>query len=230
MERHILTDIPFKADLEALAKRVRVERLSPLYDELVSYVGQAEAVARPKAIYQVGYVGERGEDWVVIEGQRFTSRILRVNVQDVHRVFVYVATCGTEVQQWAEGRADPLEQYWANAFQEMVLRVAIKTLGAHLDKLYDPGRTSVMSPGSLGEWPLSEQRPLFALLGNVEQAIGVRLTESLLMLPEKSVSGIRFATEERFESCQLCPRPDCPGRRAPHDPELYERKYQSVPG
>ena len=229
MEKHILSEITFEANIEALAKRVHVEASSPLYGELVSYVQQAEAVARPKAMYRVGYVEERGEDWVTIGGRRFTSRILRVNLEPVHRVFVYVATCGVEMQQWAKGRTDPLEQYWSNVVQESALGAASRALGSHLNDLYDPGRTSAMAPGSLGEWPLSEQRPLFAFLGDTEQAIGVRLSESLLMVPTKSISGIRFVTEERFESCQLCPRSDCPGRRAPHDAELYERKYKAVP-
>ena len=230
MEEHILGDIEYKANIEALAKRVRVDPSGPLYDELVSYVRQAEVVARPKAMYRVGYVEERGDDWVTIGGQRFVSRILRVNLEPVHRVFVYVATCGVELQQWAAGRTDPLEQYWSNVVQESALGAASRALGAHLNDLYDPGRTSSMAPGSLGEWPLSEQRPLFGFLGDTEQAIGVRLSESLLMVPTKSVSGIRFATEERFESCQLCPRSDCPGRRAPHDAGLYARKYKAVPG
>ena len=58
-------------------------------------------------------------------------------------------------------------------------------------------------------------------------AIGVKLTESYLMEPNKSVSGIRFPTEERFESCMLCPRQDCPGRRSAYDPELYDQKYRA---
>lgn len=230
MEKHILDQIPYEADIEAVAKRVRVDPAGPFYDELVSYVEQAQVVARPKAMYGVGYIEERGDDWVVIGGQRFTSRILSVNLEPVHRAFVYVATCGVEIQQWAQGRTDPLEQYWSNVVQEMALRAASAALYAHLNELYEPGRTSVMSPGSLGEWPLSEQRPLFAFLGDTVGAIGVRLSESLLMVPTKSVSGIRFATEERFESCQLCLRSDCPGRRAPYDDALYERKYKAAPG
>jgi hypothetical protein len=226
VEKHVVSDVTFEVDIEALAKRVHVERSSDLFDELVAYARQAEAVARPKAVYRVGYVEERGEDWVRIGEQRFTSRILSVNLGAVHRVFVYVATCGIELQQWAEGRADPLEQYWSNVVQEMALGVAGRALSADLDQRYAPGRTSAMAPGSLGEWPLSEQRPLFAFLGDTEGDVGVRLSESLLMIPTKSVSGIRFTTEERFESCQLCPRPDCPGRRAPYDAGLYARKYK----
>ena len=61
-----------------------------------------------------------------------------------------------------------------------------------------------MNPGSLADWPLREQRPLFGLLGNVRAAIGVTLTPSLLMTPTKSVSGILFPSEETFASCQLC--------------------------
>ena len=85
--------------------------------------------------------------------------------------------------------------------------------------------TAVMNPGSLTDWPLREQRPLFALLGDVRSAIGVELTDTLLMVPRKSVSGIVFVAEETFASCQLCPRYDCPNRRAPYEAGLFERKY-----
>jgi hypothetical protein len=83
-----------------------------------------------------------------------------------------------------------------------------------------------MHPGSLQDWPVQEQGPLFALLGEAAPAIGVELTPSYLMVPTKSVSGIRFPLEESFESCQLCSRPNCPNRRAPYEEGLYERKYR----
>ena len=78
-----------------------------------------------------------------------------------------------------------------------------------------------MNPGSgnTGLWPLAQQKPLFELIGDVEASIGVRLTPSLLMLPNKSVSGILFPTEVHFETCQLCTREDCPRRRAPYQGE-----------
>jgi hypothetical protein len=164
----------------------------------------------------------------VIDGIRFSSRVLRVNLDQAHRVFAYLATCGVELQDWANLLSDPLEQYWANAIQEMVLRAATQAMNAHIVQHYQPGRTAAMAPGSLGEWPLPEQRPLFALLGSGTEVVGVRLLGSLLMTPTKSVSGIRFPTEEHFESCQLCPRSECPGRRAPYDETLYERKYRHM--
>jgi hypothetical protein len=86
-----------------------------------------------------------------------------------------------------------------------------------------------MNPGSLPDWPLQEQRQLFALLGDTRAAIGVELTDSCLMLPIKSLSGLRFPTGENFENCQLCPRERCPGRRTAYEPGLYERKYGRNP-
>ena len=74
-----------------------------------------------------------------------------------------------------------------------------------------------MSPGSLPDWPLEEQRVLFELLGETRKTIGVELTESLFMVPVKSLSGIVFTNEEGFASCQLCPREGCPGRRVPYE-------------
>jgi hypothetical protein len=57
----------------------------------------------------------------------------------------------------------------------------------------------------------------------------VTLTDSFLMVPTKSVSGIVFPTEVSFESCRLCPRSDCPGRRAKYDPNLWEQRYAEKP-
>ena len=75
---------------------------------------------------------------------------------------------------------------------------------------------SSLNPGSLKEWPITGQVPLFELLGGVTEDIGVVLSDSLLMSPVKSVSGIMFQSEEAYENCQLCPRENCPGRRAPY--------------
>jgi hypothetical protein len=81
-------------------------------------------------------------------------------------------------------------------------------------------KLGLMDPGSLEDWPIAEQAPLFALLGDTEGRLGVRLTDSLLMVPRKSISGILFPSEESFTSCRLCPRNPCQGRRVDYEPEL----------
>jgi len=229
MDTIVLDNIPFRIEIDRLAEKLRIGPKSRHLDDLKRLVDEAQAIARPKALYKTAYIESKGDDYVIVEGVRLSSRVLRVNLEHAHRVFPYVATCGTELQEWAASFEDILERYWTEIIQEEPLRAAMRALNEHLSTRYHPGSTSSMSPGRLEAWPLEEQRNLFALLGDTECSIGVRITDSLLMLPTKSLSGIRFPTEESFESCQLCPRERCPGRHAPYDESLFDRKYRFEP-
>ncbi|MBN2246450.1 MAG: vitamin B12 dependent methionine synthase, partial [Candidatus Aminicenantes bacterium] len=75
---------------------------------------------------------------------------------------------------------------------------------------------SSISPGSLTDWPIEEQKPLFSLFGDTQNLIGVILTPQMLMIPKKTISGIFFPTKEKFIPCRLCSRQDCPEREAPY--------------
>ena len=225
MEEIILTDIPFEPDRGQLMDKMRIKPGSHYVDELNALVDQAGRIAKPKGLYKVVPIDHKGDDTVVINGITFKSRILRVNLEQANRVFAFVATGGTELEQWVQSIDDILYNFWADAIAEQALRSAITALLAHMTDRYRPGHLSAMHPGSLGDWPIREQKALFDLLDNPREAIGVELLDSLLMTPTKSVSGIYFPTEESFESCQLCPIENCPNRRAPYDESLYERKY-----
>jgi hypothetical protein len=223
---YVLDQVPFDPALGALARRLRVKEGSRHLPELSQVLETAKSIAKPKAMYRLAYIDDKGPDTVTIDGVTLSSRVLRVNLEAAHRVFAYVATCGMELQTWGDGLDDMLHQYWADAIKEQALVAATKALAHHLSSCYELGRTATMAPGSLADWPLREQAPLFRILGDPHAAIGVELTDSFLMIPNKTVSGVRFPTEERFESCQLCPRESCPGRRAAFEPDLYDRKYR----
>jgi hypothetical protein len=220
----VLDEIPFRLNLDTLVSKLRAREQH--VNSLQSLAKDARAVGRPKALYRVAYVEDKEDDCVIIEGVTLTSRVLRVNLEHAHRVFAYVATCGMELEEWARSIDDLLQSYWAETIKEMALGQAIEALNRDIVERFRPGKTATMAPGSLEDWPLEQQQPLFTLLGDTEAAIAVRLTKSLMMVPTKSVSGIRFPTAESFESCQLCPREKCPGRRAPYDAKLYARKYR----
>jgi Vitamin B12 dependent methionine synthase, activation domain len=227
MDAVVLEDIPFQPDLQELKKKFRVKDGGGYGDGLARLVQEATALARPRALYRVAYVDSRSEDSVVIDGISFHSRVLQVNLENTHRVFPFVATCGTELHEWAAAHDDILLRYYADGISEVALRGALAVLQARLVEQFRLGHTATMSPGSLPDWPIQAQRPLFALLGNPEESIGVRLTDSLLMIPTKSVSGIRFPTEQTFASCQLCSREGCPGRQAPYEEGLLQARYSS---
>ncbi len=218
-------DIPWQLEADEVLKKVHLDPAASDADQVRRLVQAAHAIGRPKALYREAFVEARGDDSVAIDAVTFKSRVLRVNLEHAEQVFAYLATCGTELADWAASLGDMLEQYWADAIMDLALRKALHFLNERIGQIVPHNRTSVMNPGSLHDWPITQQRPLFALIGPCAARVGIRLTESLLMVPAKSVSGVRFPTEVRFENCQLCPRKDCPNRRSPYDRELYQRKY-----
>ena len=186
-------------------------------------VDQARQVAKPKAVCKQSYVEAKGQDTVTMDGVTFTSAVLRANLDTAERVFPYVATCGRELDEIRPAPGDFVRQYWFDAIKAALLGSSVRHLNAHLLSKYALAKSSTMSPGSgdVTVWPIEQQQLLFSLLGNVQELIGVELTDSFLMIPNKSVSGIRFPTEIDFRSCQLCRRENCPSRSAPFDSELW---------
>jgi hypothetical protein len=224
MSYTILDTIPIAFAADEVMTRMRLPADNPDLLRSVTYLVElAQQVARPKALYGVRFVERRDENSLEIGGVTFTSRVLRKNLDTVERVFPYVATCGRELEEVDLPADDFMAPYIMDAIKAQALGAAITYLFDHLRRKYALGKTAKMNPGSLPDWPLTEQVPLFSLFGNVEDLIGVRLTDSCLMFPVKSVSGLLFPTEVTFESCQLCRREVCAGRRAAFEPEMAER-------
>ncbi len=222
----IFNDIPVSLELKEVLRRMRIREKNTFVEKTArELIDIARPIAKPKAVYEVSYVENKNEDSLDIGGVTFTSRVLRVNLDKVERVFPYVVTCGRELDEIAVPTRDFMRSYCLDIIKETSLRSAISYLENYLKRNYALGQLSRMNPGSLASWPITQQRELFSILGNVEELIGVKLTESCLMIPVKSVSGIFFPTEVKFESCQLCPREVCSGRRAPYNPDLA-KKYQ----
>jgi hypothetical protein len=228
MDPIIIDPLPFHVEPWPLQERLRVKPGSSGEAELQRLVEEAQAIARPKVVYKLAFIEAKEDEAVVMNGIRFASRVLRVNLDPAQRVFAFVGTSGWELENWAESHEDLLARFWADTINQAVLGAAMVSFRAHLAERFAVNHLSTMNPGSLADWPLREQRPLFSLLGDVRAAVGVELTPSLLMTPTKSVSGILFPTEETFASCQLCPREGCPNRRAAYDPDLFARKYSAM--
>ena len=226
METIILDDITFKPNLEDLHEQFHVPPRQAALEAFNALAEQAAEVARPKALYGLAPIEERGDDFIVVGKIRFTSRVLAVNTQSLGRVFPFVVTCGTEMVQWADGISGMLEQFYADGLKLAALRVAVRRLEKEIKHRFDTGKISQMCPGSLKDWPIDQQVPLFDLLGDTQNSVGITLKSSMLMTPDKSESGFYFQNESGFASCQLCPAENCPSRKVPFDQTLYDQKYR----
>ena len=219
----ILDNIQIKLDFEAVHRRLHLKRDNDL-KALQDLVAIAQVLVEPKVLYKICYIEEKLVEGVIIEGLHLRSRVLRKNLDKIERVFPFVITIGSKYSERLEACSDLLEKFYLDTIGNVALNQVRLELKNHLKAEFAVEKTAFMAPGSLPDWPIDEQKPLFKLLGDVESAVGVKLTESLLMLPAKSVSGIYFPTETTFFSCQLCPRERCDSRKARYDEKLA-REY-----
>jgi hypothetical protein len=218
-----LDNLPVEVDLKEARRILHLNRDRDM-QLLQRLIENATPLIEPKAAFKLYYIEKKLKDAVIVDGMRLKSKVLRKNLDPVERLFPYVVTIGARLEDAMRKISDPLEKYYLDVIGNVALSAARKYLHEHLCTKFALGKISFMSPGSLPDWPLDAQSQLFQLLTDVEGAIGVHLTPSLLMIPTKSVSGIYFQTEVSFLSCQLCQRGNCPGRKARYD-EKRAREY-----
>ncbi len=218
-ERRIVEDLPVNLSFDDIAERLLLEEEEDR-ELMRARCAVAAALARPKGIYTVRPVAAIEGEQVTIGGSVFRSRVLAGNLQGVQQVCAYVVTCGREVDDWSRQEPDPIVALWLDMVKETILRHAMGPFLTQIAHEQGLERYATMSPGSgnVDVWPIGQQHTLFQLIGGVEEAIGVHLTESCLMLPTKSCSGILYPSEKGFITCTLCSRAHCPSRRAEYDP------------
>lgn len=152
-------------------------------------------IFRPLFRYGVFKITEKDPEGLRIvfhDGSSFSGKGIFRLLRNSERAALYVITLGEEADNGIrrlEGE-DFLEGYLLNAAasaliegvqakgRELIEAEAVKE-SLHLTKRFSPGY-----PG----WDLPEQEILLSML-NAEEA-GMRLTESFLMLPMKSLSGV----------------------------------------
>jgi len=222
----ILEYIAVNLDLEEIKRRLHMEKKRD-WRQIQTLIDEVRPLISAKAIYRVCYIDSKCEDAITIDGRSLKSRVLRKNLGTVERVFPYVVTIGNRLEEKARASNDLLKGYYLDTIGNVALTATRKYLKDRLRSRYALDGMSYMSPGSLNDWAIKEQRPLFSILGDVEASIGVRLNENLVMIPNKSLSGIYFPTKIPFYSCQLCHREDCPARKAPYAEKLA-REYGIV--
>jgi len=224
---HKLDKIPVTVTLEAVLKKLTLTE-----DEDIKLVTglfeKAKHIANPKVLYREVFVEEITGPDVRIDGVEFQSDVLAMNLRNIHRVFAYVCTCGTEVDDWSHNETDYVVSLWLDIIKEMFLHDALTYFREHIKTAFQIQKISAINPGSGNKenWPITQQKQLFSLIGDVKGEIGVTLTESSLMVPVKSSSGLFFPSEKEYVNCALCNRERCPGRRVEFDRELYDSVFK----
>lgn len=161
---------------------------------------------------------------VVLEGGiPLKSRKLAKVLADSRRAVCFVATIGHELDRKVANLSSTgrcADEYLLDRVGSLTIEEFVQAFQRETaQRLLRNGQTPTIrfSPGYC-DWPLAEQKKMFALVDAT--GIGVSLTQTLLMRPRKSVSGI-FGILERtngrmpeiYNPCESCNRSNCLERR-----------------
>jgi hypothetical protein len=173
-------------------------------------------------LFKISCIENKDEESLEIEGVKFTSRLVRLNLDKIDSVFICVVTAGTEVET-IQAPQDVMQRFCLDAVKNATLFATSMYLRDYLTRHYHTGQLSTLNPGETESFPIDQQKKLFSILGDVESMIGVKLTKNCALVPVKSGAGIYYSTETEFISCRLCTNQRCMGRRAAYEPELAKK-------
>lgn len=166
------------------------ERVSRLIDEVMEEGRGLLAPAAVDGLFEV----ETGDGRTVIGGAlRSTSRSLHERLAGCRQAVLFAATVGQGIEDWLRAMlaADNLSRaLLADAFASsaaIALGLEMERRAELFLKEHGLAPTRRYAPG-YGDWELSAQAPLHALLGS--ERVGISLSEDFLMTPSKSVSGV----------------------------------------
>ncbi len=212
----ILKDFSFEITFDEILEKLHLPSDSEYVGELKFVYDQAVRVANPKVLYSRLPVSDVTLNSVCVGNTTFTSSTLANRLKKHKNVFAYIATCGAELDSVIEKGNNVLQDYALDVIKEHILFDCKRQFDEYLIKKYKIKGIAGMSPGSGTQqlWAIEELKPLFAQIGDVEVKIGVILTDSCLMLPNKTIAGIIFDSDKPFISCVFCPRKTCAKRQA----------------
>jgi len=205
-------------DVEELMRFCHIDCMRDKTREVEAVIDESYRLIEPRAVYKTVRISEvKGGRLVLEGGSVFESELLAEKFKCTPEIAVYVLTIGPALERRVSELAS--RELFKSFIMDCVGTYALRQMFDIVRKDFQPdgeGQLSKFSPGSTAYWDLRQQRVLFDVLGGeeVENVIGVRLNESYIMIPRKSVSGVMGNTEEQFQECQICKR-RCEYRRAP---------------
>ena len=166
-------------------------------------------------IYPVYYEGTGKGDFSIGDAHFNMGKIVRSQLKKSSQIAIFACTIGPGMENWSKQvmqSGDPAQGYLidmtASAVTEKTVDYLHDFVGSEMKK-QNLNITNRYSPGYC-DWPVSDQHLLFSMLP--ENFCGIRLSESALMQPIKSVSGIigiGSNVEFRDYLCDRCNIKDC---------------------
>ncbi len=195
-------------------------RLSRKIDK---HIAGMEKTIRPKVLYTTKKIEKIEGGTLTLEGGvKLKSAKISKTLGKCERITFFLATIGEQVDDVIETSLSEKklsDAYIYDAIGSAAVEATVDDFQNKMDKAVKAKnqRTTLrFSPGYC-DWKISEQKQVFSVLEN--DLIDVDLSESYLMAPRKSVSGVfgigsrELVDKDETNPCKLCGMHTCVARR-----------------
>jgi hypothetical protein len=218
-KKGVCSHLGYKNDVEPSA------RISSLLDE---YIVSARRLIEPLYSYVIMDIGLVLGPRVLIHGSGgltsnpiiFESEAIARLLERCDKVALFVSTISSQLEDmvcWLANEGLIVEAYVLDAIGSNAAEKLAGLVESEVEKVSGAQGFCIsrrFSPGHC-DWDISQQRGVFRAVG-VDTA-GVNLTESYLMIPQKSISGIigigPCGSVSSYNPCEPCNKRNCPWRR-----------------
>jgi len=207
-----ITDFDFQLTASDVLKGQGIdpERASErLHDSAESVLEEAQSLLIPSALYTVVKVTNFDHQKITFEGGSFEGPLVAKALAGADDLNIAACTIGEELENRVaevmsenpvkavalDGAAISALRKVSQATEDMISKEACE-LETNLGMRAQPGQEG---------WPIEQQREVFSILPGEE--IGIRLTETCLMIPRKSVSFViprGKALSDSVSPCDFC--------------------------
>lgn len=200
-------------------------KFSPaLKNKVIHLKEKTHRIIKPRVHFKKHKIHKISPGVVHLESdQRLKSPKLSRTMRDSQEIVCFVGTIGKGIEKEIKKLMKQKrlsEAYVLDAMGSVMVENLVQQFQSKLRKHYKAQNKAVSLPFSPGycDWPVTEQRKLFQLME--PQKVGVELTDSCLMKPRKSISGVvgLFPGHNGqelgdYNPCLACQKLDCTARR-----------------
>ncbi len=208
-------------DKNQFIRQMHLEYKSVLTERCCQLINQAQQLAQPAAAV------------MVVEAQRTSQKILLQNIcfseqffatiKDEQQIFVFLATCGHQIDELKKSQTSMLERFWVDRIAQMALHSVFVAAEQYLMECYNLPLLRHICPGATLSWQLEGQKELFSLMAVAAAKLQITLTDDFFMQPDKSLSGIFFISNdhELITDCGYCQQQRCDKKHCPYKVECF---------
>ena len=191
------------------------KHFSELVDDILRELPKRCTLKAGYRILEIKKPTDRIDGLIIADTFFKMNKIVTGQIKKSEKIALFVCTIGPEMEKWSKQlliKGDPAMGYLVDCVASITVENVTDFLHDHIEReMIKNGLkiTNRYSPGYCN-WSVSEQHLLFSFLP--PNFCGITLTESALMLPIKSVSGvigIGSKVKRKEYTCDSCGVKDC---------------------